>query len=170
MLIWCSAGGIKSNVGPLVAEQYVNKKARVSVDSDGRRVIIDPDITVQTIFSRYYWFVPSLAHDASRTAKTDGGFQDHEYWRLLRADRNCNLRPIHHQCGVWFTNMRLLPPQWLELKVGFWGTFLVPLCIYVLAVVALILGRRKYGEKAPYTFTRLPAYRKLQSHAQSRVP
>jgi len=42
MLTWCSAEGIKSNVGPLVAEQYINKDARVSVDSRGRRVIIDP--------------------------------------------------------------------------------------------------------------------------------
>jgi POT family proton-dependent oligopeptide transporter len=71
MLRCCSAGGIKSNVGPLVAEQYVNKKARVSVDSDGRRVIIDPDITVQTIFSRYYWSVPSLAHEGRRVGQLD---------------------------------------------------------------------------------------------------
>jgi POT family proton-dependent oligopeptide transporter len=42
-------------VGPLVAEQYASKKAFVRRNSDGERVIIDPDITVQTIFNRYYW-------------------------------------------------------------------------------------------------------------------
>ncbi|KAK3309421.1 putative oligopeptide transporter [Chaetomium strumarium] len=100
-IIGLGAGGIKSNVGPLVAEQYVNKKARVSVDSDGRRVIIDPDITIQTIFSRYYWIMNIGA---------------------------CS--------GLIAT--------WLELRVGFWGTFLIPLCIYAVAVIVLVLGRHKY--------------------------
>jgi len=61
------AGGIKSNVGPLVAEQYASKKAYVNTSSDGRRVIIDPDITVQTIFSRYYWFFQKTPQSAKLT-------------------------------------------------------------------------------------------------------
>lgn len=52
-----SAGGIKSNVGPLVADQYTGKKPVVKITADNRRVILDPDVTVQTIYSRYYWYV-----------------------------------------------------------------------------------------------------------------
>ncbi|KAI0145504.1 POT peptide transporter [Xylariaceae sp. FL1272] len=55
IIIGLGAGGIKSNVGPLVAEQYAGKKALVRTTDDGERVIVDPDITVQTIFNRYYW-------------------------------------------------------------------------------------------------------------------
>ncbi|KAI8626837.1 POT peptide transporter [Xylariaceae sp. FL1651] len=55
IVIGLGAGGIKSNVGPLVAEQYANKKAYVRTTANGERVIVDPDITVQTIFNRYYW-------------------------------------------------------------------------------------------------------------------
>ncbi|KAI0118721.1 POT peptide transporter [Nemania sp. FL0031] len=55
VVIGLGAGGIKSNVGPLVAEQYAGRKAFVRKNSDGERVIVDPDITVQTIFNRYYW-------------------------------------------------------------------------------------------------------------------
>ncbi|POS69335.1 POT family protein [Diaporthe helianthi] len=97
-IIGLGAGGIKSNVGPLVAEQYVTKEPRLSIDSQGHQVIIDPDITVQTIFSRYYWIM--------------------------------NIGACSGLVAVW-----------LELKVGFWGTFLVPLCIYACAVIVLIVGR-----------------------------
>ncbi|KAJ8125713.1 hypothetical protein O1611_g7927 [Lasiodiplodia mahajangana] len=55
VVIGLGAGGIKSNVGPLVAEQYAGRKAFVRKNADGERVIVDPDITVQTIFNRYYW-------------------------------------------------------------------------------------------------------------------
>ncbi|KAI0388510.1 POT peptide transporter [Xylariaceae sp. FL0594] len=55
VVIGLGAGGIKSNVGPLVAEQYAGRKAFVRETKDGERVIVDPDITVQTIFNRYYW-------------------------------------------------------------------------------------------------------------------
>ncbi|KAI1267890.1 POT peptide transporter [Xylariaceae sp. FL1019] len=55
IIIGFGAGGIKSNVGPLVAEQYEGKKALVHTKDDGERVIVDPDITIQTIFNRYYW-------------------------------------------------------------------------------------------------------------------
>lgn len=50
------SGGIKSNVGPLIADQYLGRRRRVVVLKTGERVIVDPDITIQTIFSRYYWY------------------------------------------------------------------------------------------------------------------
>ncbi|KXJ88078.1 H+/oligopeptide symporter [Microdochium bolleyi] len=54
-IIGIGTGGIKSNVGPLIAEQYGSKQPQIGKSAGGQRVILDPDITVQTIFSRYYW-------------------------------------------------------------------------------------------------------------------
>lgn len=38
-----------------------------------------------------------------------------------------------------------LGTQWIELKVGFWATFLIALCFYVSALIVLVIGRKKYG-------------------------
>jgi POT family proton-dependent oligopeptide transporter len=48
-------GGIKSNVGPLIAEQYSMRTERVKTLPSGEMVIVDPNITVQTVYARYYW-------------------------------------------------------------------------------------------------------------------
>jgi hypothetical protein len=39
--------------------------------------------------------------------------------------------------------------QWVELKVGFWATFLIGLSVYIFAVIMLILGRNNYGMEGP---------------------
>lgn len=82
-----SAGGIKSNVGPLVAKQYVNKKPRVSTGSNGLRVIVDPDVTIQTIFSRYYWYGHNSGAIVYMCRKLTA-IEDHEYRILRGLDRN----------------------------------------------------------------------------------
>ncbi|KAB8069536.1 POT family-domain-containing protein [Aspergillus leporis] len=106
IIIGLGAGGIKSNVGPLVADQYTGKKPVIKITSDNRRVILDPDVTVQTIYSRYYWLIN-----------------------------------IGSCAG-------LIAP-WVERKVGFWATFLIPLCIYGCATVVLIFCRNKYITRPP---------------------
>ncbi|KAE8312860.1 POT family-domain-containing protein [Aspergillus transmontanensis] len=106
IIIGLGAGGIKSNVGPLVADQYTGKKPVVKITADNRRVILDPDVTVQTIYSRYYWLIN-----------------------------------IGSCAG-------LIAP-WVERKVGFWATFLIPLCIYGCATVVLIFCRNKYIIRPP---------------------
>lgn len=51
-------GGIKSNVSPLIAEQYSRKPLRTQTLENGEKVIIDPNLTIQTIYGRYYWLEP----------------------------------------------------------------------------------------------------------------
>ncbi|OGM44702.1 oligopeptide transporter [Aspergillus bombycis] len=106
IIIGLGAGGIKSNVGPLVADQYTGKKPVIKIMSDNRRVILDPDVTVQIIYSRYYWLIN-----------------------------------IGSCAG-------LIAP-WVERKVEFWATFLIPLCIYGCATVVLIFCRNKYITRPP---------------------
>ncbi|WDK09665.1 POT family protein [Colletotrichum graminicola] len=54
-VIGLGTGGIKSNVGPLIADQYSGKSRRIKTLKGGERVILDPDVTIQNIFSTYYW-------------------------------------------------------------------------------------------------------------------
>lgn len=50
-------GGIKSNVGPLIAEQNAGRKPYIKKDKSGKRLLVDPNITVQSVYNIYYWYV-----------------------------------------------------------------------------------------------------------------
>lgn len=50
-------GAIKSNVAPLIAEQYQYIEARVKTLPDGEQVLVDPNVTIQAVYARYYWSV-----------------------------------------------------------------------------------------------------------------
>ncbi|KAL4974139.1 POT family-domain-containing protein [Aspergillus desertorum] len=54
LIIGLGTGGIKSNVAPLVADQYKRKKMAVSTTKKGERVIIDPALTIQRIYMIFY--------------------------------------------------------------------------------------------------------------------
>lgn len=55
IVIGLGTGGIKSNVSPLVAEQYKSKKPFVRTLKNGQRVIVTPQATYQKIFNMFYW-------------------------------------------------------------------------------------------------------------------
>ncbi|GFF28578.1 oligopeptide transporter, partial [Aspergillus udagawae] len=57
VLIGFGFGGIKSNVAPLIAEQYARKPLRIKTLTSGEKVIVDPNVTIQTIYGRYYWVI-----------------------------------------------------------------------------------------------------------------
>lgn len=57
LLTGIGTGGIKANVAPLIAEQYTRRHMEISLDKKGRRVIIDPYITVQHIYMMFYWSI-----------------------------------------------------------------------------------------------------------------
>ncbi|KAJ5734032.1 hypothetical protein N7493_002818 [Penicillium malachiteum] len=54
LVIGLGTGGIKSNVAPLIADQYKRKKMAVSTTKKGERVIIDPALTIQRIYMIFY--------------------------------------------------------------------------------------------------------------------
>ena len=47
IVIGLGTGGIKSNVSPLIAEQYRGTKQVVRTLKSGERVIVDPTVTIQ---------------------------------------------------------------------------------------------------------------------------
>jgi POT family proton-dependent oligopeptide transporter len=58
LIIGIGTGGIKSNVAPLIADQYKRRRMVVKTDEKtGERVIIDPAITIQRIYMVFYFCI-----------------------------------------------------------------------------------------------------------------
>jgi POT family proton-dependent oligopeptide transporter len=58
LIIGFGTGGIKSNVAPLIADQYRRRQMVIGHDDKtGERVIIDPAITIQRIYMVFYWCI-----------------------------------------------------------------------------------------------------------------
>ena len=47
LFIGIGTGGIKANVGSLLAEQYRGTKEVITTTEDGEKIIIDPKVTIQ---------------------------------------------------------------------------------------------------------------------------
>ncbi|CAG8628970.1 4407_t:CDS:2, partial [Diversispora eburnea] len=54
VIIGLGTGGIKPNVSPLSADQYTKTQAFIKILKSGERVIVDPQITLQSIFHYFY--------------------------------------------------------------------------------------------------------------------
>ncbi|KAI9476519.1 MAG: POT family-domain-containing protein [Benjaminiella poitrasii] len=76
IIIGLATGGIKSNVSPLVAEQYRSKTAYVKTLKNGKRVIVTPQATYQKIFNYFYWGINigSLSAIATTELEKNVGF------------------------------------------------------------------------------------------------
>jgi POT family proton-dependent oligopeptide transporter len=57
VILGIGTGGIKSNVSPLIAEQYTRTKPVIRRLKTGERVIIDPAVTIQSIYNIFYWCI-----------------------------------------------------------------------------------------------------------------
>jgi POT family proton-dependent oligopeptide transporter len=51
VFIGIGGGGIKANVSALIAEQYTETKPFVRITKSGKKVIVDPPMTITRIFS-----------------------------------------------------------------------------------------------------------------------
>ncbi|KAG2205449.1 hypothetical protein INT46_007660 [Mucor plumbeus] len=76
IIIGLGTGGIKSNVAPLIAEQYQSKSPYVKVNKKNERVIVTPQATYQKIFNMFYWGinVGSLSAIATTELEKNVGF------------------------------------------------------------------------------------------------
>lgn len=57
IVIGLGTGGIKSNIAPLIADQYQRRRMAVRTEKNGERVVIDPAITYQRIYMIFYWCI-----------------------------------------------------------------------------------------------------------------
>ncbi|KAF2277445.1 PTR2-domain-containing protein [Westerdykella ornata] len=77
LIIGIGTGGIKSNVAPLIADQYKRRQMAISTDKKtGERIILDPSITIQRIYMIFYWCINfgSLALLATPYMERDIGY------------------------------------------------------------------------------------------------
>lgn len=76
IVIGLGTGGIKSNVSPLIAEQYQNTTPFLKTLKSGERVIVDPATTVQRIYMIFYMMinVGSLSSIATTELEKNVGF------------------------------------------------------------------------------------------------
>ncbi|PYI21917.1 hypothetical protein BO99DRAFT_480179 [Aspergillus violaceofuscus CBS 115571] len=54
-LIAIGLGGVLASLQPFIADQYTDPGGRIETRANGRRVVVDRDLTVQYIYSVYYW-------------------------------------------------------------------------------------------------------------------
>ncbi|KAM5355062.1 hypothetical protein ACJ41O_001708 [Fusarium nematophilum] len=57
IVIGLGTGGIKSNIAPLIADQYQRRRMAIKTEKSGERVVIDPAITYQRIYMIFYWCI-----------------------------------------------------------------------------------------------------------------
>ncbi|ROW03619.1 hypothetical protein VPNG_07179 [Cytospora leucostoma] len=76
IVIGLGTGGIKSNVSPLIAEQYDNTTPFVKTLKSGERVIVDPATTITRIYMIFYMMinVGSLSSIATTELEAHVGF------------------------------------------------------------------------------------------------
>jgi len=76
IIIGLGTGGIKSNVSPLIAEQYTRKKMAIKTLATGERIILSPAATIQRIYMIFYFCinVGSLSLLATPYMEKDVGF------------------------------------------------------------------------------------------------
>lgn len=106
VIIGLGTGGIKSNVAPLIAEQVRSTQPFVKTLRNGKRVIVDPEVTMQRVFSMFYLCI--------------------------------NLGSISP-----------IATTMLELHVGFWSAYLLPLLMFAVGFTVLIKGKKDYVIKPP---------------------
>ena len=76
IIVAIGTGGIKSNVSPLVADQYRKTRMFIKTLPSGERVIVDPNVTITRIYNLFYWCinVGSLSSIATTELEHNVGF------------------------------------------------------------------------------------------------
>ncbi|GMK57468.1 hypothetical protein CspeluHIS016_0403020 [Cutaneotrichosporon spelunceum] len=57
IIMGAGTGAFKSNISPLVAEQYRKTKMFIRTDKHGKRVIVDPTLTTSRTYMYFYFFI-----------------------------------------------------------------------------------------------------------------
>jgi POT family proton-dependent oligopeptide transporter len=78
IIIGLGTGGIKSNVAPLIADQYKRRQMVIGTDNKtGEKVIIDPAITIQRIYMIFYWCINAGSLSLLATPYLE---RDRDFW------------------------------------------------------------------------------------------
>ncbi|CAF1317389.1 unnamed protein product [Adineta steineri] len=136
IIIGIGSGGVQSNFIPLMGEQYTRKtlivkgkmilskkkqgiQTSVFLEIKGKKKIIDPQITIQSLFNWSYWVV-SLA----------------------------SLSP--------------LLTTYVEKYHSFWLAYLIPLIVFMGAIIVLVFGYQRYIRAPPNGSLLIQAFRVIK--------
>ncbi|KAI9496064.1 POT family-domain-containing protein [Zychaea mexicana] len=125
ILIGLGTGGIKSNVSPLVAEQYQSRAPFVRTLKNGNRVIVTPQATYQRMFNMFYF-------------------------------------------GINVGGLSAIATTEMEKNIGFWSAYLLPLCMFVVCIIVVVLGRNRYIEAPPRGSVFLEAGRLIRFYFKTK--
>ncbi len=109
IVIGLGTGGIKSNVSPLIAEQYRETTPRIRVEKSGERVIVDPAVTAQRICAE-------TPPESNRTSNAD------------RIDM------MFYLC-INIGSLSPIATTVLEKDVGFWSAYLLPMLMFFVGFI-----------------------------------
>lgn len=115
IIIGLGTGGIKSNVSPLIAEQYRGTKQTIRTEKSGERVIVDPAVTIQRICT------------SSLSAS----------WQTSIADQYVDM--VFYLC-INVGSLSSIATTELERNVGFWSAYLLPLLMFLVGFAVIIAG------------------------------
>ena len=122
--VWLySPNHIQHNLNPSAAEQYTETRSRVKTIKNKERVIVDRNLTLQSIYSLWYWWA------ACRTF-VNGIVWSNETYRCVN---------VGSLSGIATT--------FIERHIGFWAAYLLSACFLWFGVVLLLFGRRKFGSQ-----------------------
>lgn len=96
----------QSNVSPLIAEQVQETKPYIQTRRNGKRVLVDPELTVQRVYMIFYMCINLGSISAIATTT-------------------------------------------LELHVGFWAAYLLPLVMFCVGYFVLVAGKKRYVIRPP---------------------
>ncbi|KAI9738789.1 MAG: peptide transporter ptr2 [Cirrosporium novae-zelandiae] len=125
IIIGLGTGGIKSNVSPLIAEQISLTKMKIKTLSNGKRVIVDPAVTIERIYLVFYLCIN--VGSLSSIATTE-----------------------------------------MELHIGFWSAYLLPMCMFFVGFGVLLLGKRFYIVRPPQGSIMGKAFRSMWIGAMNK--
>tara|TARA_R110002003_G_scaffold225_2_gene16535 strand:+ start:1758 stop:2477 length:720 start_codon:yes stop_codon:yes gene_type:complete len=85
VIMGIGTGGFKSNISPLIAEQYKDQRAYVRVKKNGNKEIVDPATTTARIYIYFYL----LINMGSLTGSLAMVYSEH-FGKLLSASSKCS--------------------------------------------------------------------------------
>ncbi|KAG5339838.1 hypothetical protein C0989_003347 [Termitomyces sp. Mn162] len=142
-------GFFKSNISPLIAEQYKRTRLFVITTKKGERVIVDPAMTISRVYM-VSSFIPSHRNASASSHPTP---PPPKYFYFF-----INIGALVGQIGMTFA----------EKYVGFWLAYTLPTIIFLLCPIALFFGRNRYVRTPPTGSILLTAFRLWRHAATSR--
>jgi POT family proton-dependent oligopeptide transporter len=125
IIMGIGTGGFKSNISPLIAEQYKDQKAYVRVRKNGNKEIVDPATTTARIYIYFYFLINCGSLTGSLA--------------MVYSERK----------SLVSTGIKLAYANSTSDFVGFWLSYTLPTICYLLCPLMLLFFKKHYKLSPP---------------------